>query len=193
MRQYYSRFLRQTWKNLIKDGVPQVIGAVLAFAILLCQIRFGAVPHDLAWPNVWSIAWPYGALCAALALWAALRAPVQLDKEQATQIADVQQLNAQLESHATAPKVSPWEQKQRHLVVEKLKDFPVDEQGVIEHILHHGETDRGALAKMFNLAVVDRATSKGVSCNLLTPGRSGLNWTVNPHFHLALSFHFDGE
>jgi len=149
MLRYYSRFLRQTCKNVIKDGVPQVIGAVLAFAILILQIRFGAVPHDLAWPNVWSIAWPYSALCAALVAWAALRAPVQLDEEANRRADHAEHRMAELQAQGATPKVSPWEHEQRRLVNEKMRDFSPEEQEVMRHILHHGEVSRGSLVSRF--------------------------------------------
>jgi hypothetical protein len=98
-----------------------------------------------------------------------------------------------LQLKLASPKVSLFEERQRSLVVEKLKSFSDGEQAVIRHLVHRGQVDRAGLAKVADLATVDQATTKGKDQGLVQQVGTSYNYVVNTYFHSALSFYFDGE
>jgi hypothetical protein len=86
MFRYYCRAVRQACRNLIRMGKPQVIGALLAFGIFICQLILRVIPNELAWSSFKSVAWPYCILIIALIAIAVIQAPAQLDSRRAKRI-----------------------------------------------------------------------------------------------------------
>jgi hypothetical protein len=76
---YYRRFWTTAWKGFKAATGEQVIGALLAIAILCCQIKLGVIHAGDIRSNAWAIAWPYIILVGALLLWHLLLAPYELD------------------------------------------------------------------------------------------------------------------
>lgn len=79
MLKYYKRVGQVMWKDFRSAVGEQIIGALLAVAILVYQLHYGLIkPSDLR-PNLWSICWPYLLLVGALFLVHLIRAPWKLD------------------------------------------------------------------------------------------------------------------
>ena len=75
---YYRRLLAEAWKDFRIATGEQVIGALLAAAILAFQIYLGVVhPADVR-ASWWAIVSPYLLLVMALFLWHLIRAPWKL-------------------------------------------------------------------------------------------------------------------
>jgi hypothetical protein len=75
---YYKRVLEAVWIDFKTATKEQMLGALLAIAILICQIIFGVVHKDDVRGSVWSLVWPYLGLLFALFFWHLLRAPYKL-------------------------------------------------------------------------------------------------------------------
>lgn len=85
---YYGRVFWAAWNDFKAATREQIIGALLAFAILLCQIQFGAIHRADVQASVWSVAWPYTLLLAGLLLWHLIRAPWGLDAKRVKELGD---------------------------------------------------------------------------------------------------------
>jgi hypothetical protein len=85
-RDYYHRWIQSFWTDIFRLGKGQVLGALLAFAILLLQLKLGVVPHALARQAWASILWPYILLVAAVILASCLRTPVLVDRKRVEEI-----------------------------------------------------------------------------------------------------------
>lgn len=77
---YYRRFFPALGRDLPGLGKGQMIGAILAMAILLLQIHYGVIPHALTRQAILSFAWPYLVLLVLLALISAVKTPLTLDQ-----------------------------------------------------------------------------------------------------------------
>lgn len=81
MLDYYKRLFRKFWHDFVKSTREQVIGALLAGAILFFQIRNGVIKHQEVRGNAWSLAWPYIALLVGIFAVHLVRAPWKLDQD----------------------------------------------------------------------------------------------------------------
>lgn len=124
---YYKRFLRQASRDLARWGAPQVIGVILAFAILMFQIHFHLIPQEMTRSAIESVALPYVVLAGFLIMMAIVNAPVQLDSQRISQvstrdnqIADLKQTIAATSElnfhfHLEASRISRTDLKMRYL------------------------------------------------------------------------------
>lgn len=80
MLNYYKRVGQLMWKDFRASMLEQIIGALVAFAILVCQVHFGLIKNQDIRASVWSICWPYLLLGAIFFLVHLVRAPWKLDR-----------------------------------------------------------------------------------------------------------------
>lgn len=90
---YGKRYWGVFSSGLKKSTGEQVIGALLAAAIVIYQIHYGIITEAQMKGAYWSIAWPYVILVGVFMLWHLVRAPAQIDAVMAAEIED-------LKSHA---------------------------------------------------------------------------------------------
>ncbi|MGB9254979.1 MAG: hypothetical protein WCC25_09115 [Candidatus Korobacteraceae bacterium] len=95
MRKYYRRFWRRFRDDLKAATGEQVVGALLAVAILICQLHFGVIKPGEFRANFLSIAWPYAALVFFLVVRHMIAVPHKLDEECQRQ---VDELSTELQS-----------------------------------------------------------------------------------------------
>jgi hypothetical protein len=76
---YWKRYWRVYWAGLKKSTGEQVIGALLAVAIVIYQIRYGIITTDQINGAYWAIAWPYVILVGGLLLWHLIKTPAEMD------------------------------------------------------------------------------------------------------------------
>lgn len=80
MWDYYKRFGRVLWKGFKAATAEQIIGVLLAIAILVCQIILGVIHREDVRANERSIAWPYVVLVLGLFIWQLIKTPYKLDQ-----------------------------------------------------------------------------------------------------------------
>jgi hypothetical protein len=173
-----------------------VIGLLLAVAILLLQIHWGLISPNLSGHALESVLLPYLLVLAALLLLSALRAPVALDRQRATEleakeraVADISRENSGLRSavqEATTPKLMPYEEAQIGLTKSKLEGATPGEVGALKFLLQHGGAEdrivreRGddyfkGVARLMKLGLLNDERRNGVRY-----------WFVNQEFVSAL-------
>jgi len=193
---YYKRWFIRFVKDLLRLGVSQVIGLLLALAILLLQIHGGLIPPNLSGPALESVLLPYLLVLVALLILSAAHAPVTLDRERAAElgvkenaIASVSGENAHLRlalEQATSPGMSPYEQAQDDLARAKLEGAKPAEIDALKFLLQHGGAEdrvvRSKGVEYFN--GIARLMKLGL---LNDEQRSGVRyWFVNSEFDSAL-------
>jgi len=97
MWKYYKRIFGRFRQDFRMSLGEQMIGFLLATAILLLQIRWGVIhPTDVR-ASSWAVAWPYLALAAGLFLWHLIRVPYAMDREKQETETDLRQKLASLQ------------------------------------------------------------------------------------------------
>jgi hypothetical protein len=76
---YCKRYWRVFGTGLRKSTGEQVIGALLAVVIVICQIHYGLITEVQVNGAYWSIAWPYAILVGGLLLWHLVKTPAEID------------------------------------------------------------------------------------------------------------------
>ncbi len=89
------------------------------------------------------------------------------------------------------PRAASLEERRVDMVADAMKSFTPTEAAVVNRILHHGRTDRLALATEFTHAVADAATTKAIRANLIDWESTTYVYSVNPTFAPALHAWFD--
>jgi len=143
-KDYYRRFRKQFAKDLLRFGREQVIGALLAVAILALQLYFGLIPAFQTRKSWVSILLPYFLLIVGLCVLSALRAPVAVDRdrhkqirEQADEIVKLNGEKCRLEE-LLYPKVSPEEERKRKIVAEIMDGFSPEWKKIVRFIWDYG-------------------------------------------------------
>jgi hypothetical protein len=81
MLSYYKRLFMVLWKDFSKSTRGQVVGALVAVAILVLQIHYGVIGKQEIKGNEWAIALPYTILVLCLFVYHAVHAPWEIDQE----------------------------------------------------------------------------------------------------------------
>lgn len=97
MREYYKRMFAAFWKDFAKSTAEQVVGALLAVAILVLQIHYEVTKEAEIKGSEWAIAWPYIMLVAAFFLIHLLRVPWKLDQKLQEQIGTLTEFKRSVE------------------------------------------------------------------------------------------------
>jgi hypothetical protein len=100
---YYKRVLRTAWKDFKAATLEQMIGVLIAIAILFLQIKFGVIHQGDVWASIWSIAWPYIWLVLGLLLWNLIRVPWKIHVEQAGATQGLEAKVAELQTKIARP------------------------------------------------------------------------------------------
>jgi hypothetical protein len=131
---YYKRFFWQAWVDCLRWGWQQVIGVLLAFAILVLQIHSGVIQKELAAGNFESIALPYAVLLAFVVLLAIVSAPVKLDAARENESLGLRKQVAAL----TPPKRTPEQEQKYAIASAALGNFGPKAIIVLRHLANHG-------------------------------------------------------
>jgi len=97
-RDYYRRWFKAFRIDLIRLGMEQVIGALLAILILAFQWYYGLIPQTHGWAEFKSIVWPYVVLLVVLTVISVIRAPVHLDRKRSAELENMDSERENLES-----------------------------------------------------------------------------------------------
>jgi len=111
-----------------------MIGVLLAFAILLCQIHFGVIPKDLTARNFVSIALPYAVLLGVVVILAIVNAPVKLDATRENECSGLRKQVVKL----TPPKRTPEQEQKYSEVKTALDEIGPNAIPVLRHLEIHG-------------------------------------------------------
>jgi len=99
---FYGRWAKRWVGDLLKAWKEQLVGAALAIAILISQIRYGIIRPGEIKANAWAIAWPYICLFTLFLIYHFLRAPLILDRNRQDAVTvletQVKDLEAELEA-----------------------------------------------------------------------------------------------
>jgi hypothetical protein len=123
--QYYHRFFSALLKDVLLLWRAQVIGVILAFAILLLQIHYGVIPKTLTFQAVMSLVWPYGILLLGLIAVSAMRIPVLLDRKRQQEVESVRSEKEILSSELVEQKKSSEDKNsgQVRALQEKIREL----------------------------------------------------------------------
>jgi hypothetical protein len=197
-RNYYRRFRKQFTKDLLRLGSEQVIGVLLAIAILALQLYFRLIPASQTRQTWVSILLPYFVLVVVLCLLSLLRAPVAVDRErysevkgQAEQIEKLKREKLEFEE-LLHPKVPREEKERRQQVGEILKacNFSRETKAALRKALDF-EGEVRLLAPPNQRTTVE-ILNKAVDSGLIIRDQShGLR--IRPIFQAALRFLLDNE
>jgi signal transduction histidine kinase len=140
---YYKRVSVQALKDFVRWGRQQVIGALLAFAILILQIYFHLIPSQLTVAGFESLAWPYLLLVCVLVVLAFVNAPVKLDSVRASDVVGrdltIRNLEKEIGTLSSKAQRSPSEQHYYEQAKAALEDLDTTAGIVLRHLKKHGQ------------------------------------------------------
>ena len=113
--------------------------------------------------------------------------------EQTAALINLREENSTLNSALSQPKISRQEERLRHLVSEKLKQFTKEGKAVLKYIFNHGTISNLTLdaESGFRQAAINQAVVEAITGDLIKPIGEGL--AVNPEFKSAIAFILDNE
>ena|ERR1035438_849800 len=109
---YWKRFFGVFWAGLRKSTGEQVIGALLAIAVVIYQIHYGIITEAQVRGAYWSIAWPYVILVGGFVLWHFVKTPVEVDAAIAAKL-----IASKYREESLAAKLKEIEGARPHIVV----------------------------------------------------------------------------
>ena len=137
---YYLLLSKEVLREFVRLGWSQVIAILLAVLILIFQIQFGLVPHELEWATVQSVLWPYLLVLSAFVILALIRAPVKID-------------NARIQDHKTLKELAE-SQTARIATLETKRERNAEQRHHYDMaktaIEKHGETGKAVLRHLIN-------------------------------------------
>jgi hypothetical protein len=116
---YWRRF----GKYVLAATEEQVVGALLAFGILVSQIRYGVVHREDVHASYLAIAWPYLYLVCALFLWHTLKTFYVLYRERGTELVT---LRSDLATSRVKPRITSKDWQELSIEAEKCSGLRVD-------------------------------------------------------------------
>lgn len=152
---YYRRWISWFIKDVTRLGMSQMVGLLIAVAILFLQIHWGVISPNLSGHALESVLLPYIVVLGVFLFWASLRAPVALDRERAMDITALENNNKRLKmaiqkqsTIATHPNI---QQRQRQIDRIKLElgGMSPREAEVILQVVDHIRIRRSVLEQDF--------------------------------------------
>lgn len=141
MLNYYKRFVLAFWKDFAKSTKEQLIGALLAVAILALQIHYGVIKDAEIKGNEWAIGWPYITLVAVLFMVHLVRAPWKLNEE-----------------HEARHRQHRSERSELEAEISSLKNALEQVAGPKIHLLWDVPKDFASLGKRKNRLIIENAS-----------------------------------
>jgi hypothetical protein len=89
-RSYYRRYFIQVGQQARADASGLVIGFVLAVAVQVLQVLYRVMYAENFRANFLSTFWPYAAAVVTYLIYAAIRAPLELDRGRAAEIVELE-------------------------------------------------------------------------------------------------------
>lgn len=102
---YWTRYWKHCWVGVKKSTGEQVIGAVIALAIVVYQIHYGIISKDQVRGAYWSIAWPYAILVGVLLLRHLVKTPAEMDAERADEVEAANEARARILAKSMRPDI----------------------------------------------------------------------------------------
>jgi hypothetical protein len=88
VREYYSRLIRQVYRDAKTFGRDTLFALLIGITILLLQVRYGMIRTDQTWRGALSVIYPYLGLLGLYLSYQAIKAPYVLDKAVRSELAD---------------------------------------------------------------------------------------------------------
>jgi hypothetical protein len=198
---YYRRYFGWFLRDFFRIGISQVIGLLLAVAILVLQLHWHLIPSQLSLRAYESILWPYAIVLVVLSMLCAIRAPVGLDREREMVDGRLQEKITELEVEQSRlravayPEVPAEELDRRRTVREILSTFNFSKEvkAALRRTLNFGGAIQPSTTGlgMMGSRVVSDLLSRGISSGLIV--NDGGVFRIRPELQATLRFVLDNE
>lgn len=210
-RSYYRRLWHQVRIDLLRWGRQELIGVLVAVAILFFQIHYGLIPSSLTFAAVKSVGWPYLLLILIILLTAGLKAPVDLDNQRAEEIREqslaakrlqdaVNELNAahKAQIEALTPKPKKYSAGDKTLVQKTLQLLGSGAWGPFQYLLERESEDEVELFSRFGAPTMSKISQAISQVPLIEkiqtqapPLPTKNSWRISDRFRPPLEDFFD--